>query len=64
MSFSIRTVVQILNALVKHEYIEIVRRMQGEDPKAVRKASRYASDETKSILYDSDNEHKSKERSS
>lgn len=50
MSFSIRTIVQIINALVKHGYIEIVRRMQKEDPRAVRKASEHLSNQSRDLV--------------
>jgi len=36
MPFSIRTIVQAINALAKHGYIGIVRRMEKENPIVVR----------------------------
>jgi len=47
MPFSIRTVVQIIKALTKHGYIEMVVKMQKKDPKAARKARPHVSDNTK-----------------
>ncbi len=50
MSFSIRTVVEIANALIKQGYASIVRRMVREDPKTMRKASTYASEEARKVI--------------
>jgi|GEM_PF-5420624 len=50
MSFSIRTVVEIVNALIKQGYASIVKRMVREDPKTMKKVSRYASTEARKVI--------------
>ena len=50
MSFSIRTVVEIVNALIKQGYASIVKRMVREDPETMKKVSRYASNEARRVI--------------